>query len=389
MSESREYGVGMIGFGGIARVHAYAHASLPFLYRPLPFATRLVGVCTSRGDTAMSAMTEGHFQFATTDSMELIDRPDIHVIHVCTPNDSHRDLAVAALNAGKHVYCEKPLAMDLESAREMLDVARHSDRTHQVTFQYRFVPAIMRAKQLVDEGLVGAPLAFRFCYLHAGYTDGQRPMSWRLDSGKSGGGALFDLGSHAIDLVQHLVGDVVRVSASLPTFVHDRPAAAGSDSRVPVHVDDHAVMLMEPDTGAVGTVEASRVATGTTDDLTLEIHGTSGALKFDLMDPNWLHLYDARQPGSPIGGRRGYTKVQTIQDYPEPSFLPSPKATVGWMRFHIASLHDFMTNVHEGRVGEPSFADGAATQAVLYAAQTSHQTGMWAEVPDIARPFTA
>ncbi|MBT3269935.1 Gfo/Idh/MocA family oxidoreductase [Candidatus Poribacteria bacterium] len=389
MSDSREYGVGMIGFGGIARVHAYAHASLPFLYRPLPFSTALRGVCTSRGDTAMAAMDEGHFQFATTDPSELISRSDIDIIHVCTPNDSHRELSIAALEAGKHVYCEKPLADDLDGAREMLHVASASGRTHQVTFQYRFVPAIMRAKQLVDEGLVGAPLAFRFCYLHAGYTDGQRPMSWRLDADKSGGGALFDLGSHAIDLVQHLVGDVTRVSAALPTFVHDRPVAAGSDDRAPVHVDDHAVMLMETDTGAVGTVEASRVATGTTDDLTLEIHGTNGALKFDLMDPNWLHVYDARAGGSPIGGRRGYTKVQTVQEYPEPASLPSPKATVGWLRFHIASLHAFMTNVHEGRVGDPSFADGAAVQAVLQAAQTSHQTGSWSEVPEIARPFPA
>jgi predicted dehydrogenase len=389
MSESREYGVGMIGYGGIARVHAYAHASLPFLYRPLPFSTSLRGVCTSRGETAMSAMTEGGMEFATTDPSELIARADIDVVHICTPNDSHRDLAIAALEAGKHVYCEKPLANDLTSARDMLDVAVASGRTHQVTFQYRFVPAIMRAKQLVDEGLVGTPLAFRFCYLHAGYTDGQRPMSWRLDADKSGGGALFDLGSHAIDLLQHLVGDVTRVSAALPTFVHDRPVAAGSDDRVPVHVDDHAVMLMETDTGAVGTVEASRVATGTTDDLTLEVHGTNGALKFDLMDPNWLHVYDGRSDGSPIGGRRGFTKIQTIQEYPEPSALPSPKATVGWLRFHIASLHAFMTNVHEGRVGEPSFADGASVQAVLEAAKESHNTARWADVPDIARSFPA
>jgi len=372
-------GVGMIGYGYIARVHTYAHTSLRFFYDPMPFESRLVCACARRIESVFDAITRGGYEYATTSPGDVFADPTVSVVHICTPNDTHEPYAVEALRAGKHVYCEKPLARNLDEARRMRDVAAASGLVHQVAFNYRFVPAIMRAKQLVDDGFLGDVLSFRATYLHSGYVDPARPMSWRLDRERSGGGALHDLGSHAVDLVRHLLGNARRVMASLPTLIRERPS--GSDgSMSPVEVDDLALMQVELESGAVGTVEASRVATGSTDDLTIEVHGTHGAIRFRLADPNWLEVFDERAAGEPIGGIRGYTRVQVVQAYPPPSAFPSPKASVGWLRFHVASLFDFLTNVVEGRVGSPSFDDGFAVQAVLEAAQQSHASGAWADV---------
>ncbi|MDA1191530.1 MAG: Gfo/Idh/MocA family oxidoreductase [Candidatus Poribacteria bacterium] len=372
MSSIRTYGVGMIGFGFIGKMHSLAHVCLPYYYKPLGFETRLVGVATSRGETAVEATAQGGFEFGTTDAQELIDHPDIDVIHVCTPNDTHLKYAVAALNAGKHVYCEKPLARTLDEAIEMASVAEGSGRTHQLAFQYRFVPALIEAKRLIEGGLLGDPLSFRVNYLHSGYVDPNRPLSWRTDAAKSGGGALHDLGSHAVDLLRHLLGDVKRVSATLPTFVKERPTSGGK--MAPVLVDDLALLQIEMANGAFGTVEASRIATGTTDDLNIELHGTGGAITFKLMEPNWLCVFDAKSP------HKGFTQVQTMQTYAEPAVFPSPKAGVGWTRFHVASLYDFMANVAAERAGSPSFQDGAAVQGVLEAAQRSAESGGWVDV---------
>jgi predicted dehydrogenase len=379
MAETR-LGVGIIGYGYIGRMHACAHVNLPFYYSSEGFHTELIGVCTTRLETALDAVMQAGFEYSTTDPDEILSHPDISLVHICSPNDTHRDFAITALNNGKHVYCEKPLARNLAEARAMLEAAEASRRVHQVAFQYRFVPAILRAKQMVEEEVLGTPISFRVVYLHAGYTDPNRPMSWRLNLQRSGGGALHDLGSHAVDLLRYLLGDVKRLCASLPTFVKQRPASADSSHRVPVEVDDLALMQIEMENGAFGTLEASRVATGATDELCIEIHGTRGALRFNLMEPNWLDVYDGRADAAPIGGWRGYTRIQTIQNYPEPAIFPSPKASVGWTRVHIASLYDFVSNCAKGRVGSPSFVDGVAVQAVLEAAQVSHASGAWVDV---------
>jgi predicted dehydrogenase len=372
-------GVGIIGYGYSGRMHACAYANLPFYY-DIRVRPQCIGVCTARPETALDALEHAGFAFSTTDPMDIVARPDISVVHICTPNDTHHGYARAALAAGKHVYCEKPLATTLTEAREMADAADNSGCVHQVAFPYRFVPAITRARQLVEEGVLGDPISFRVAYLHSGYVNPNRPMTWRLDKTRAGGGALFDLGSHAIDLVRHLLGDVARVSAVLHTFVTSRPAKEGSEQRVPVEVDDLALLQMHMENGAYGTLEASRVAAGATDDLVLDIRGSRGALHFSLMDPNWLHVFDARAEHEPIGGRQGYTRVATLQRYPYPAVFPDPRATVGWARFHLASIFDFVSNIVAGTVGSPSFADGLAVQAVLDAAQRSHEQGAWVDV---------
>jgi len=180
--------------------------------------------------------------------------------------------------------------------------------------------------------------------------------------------------------VRLLAGEFDSVNARLHTLVKERPARAGSSELVPVTVDDLAVLTVEMMNGAVGTIEASRIATGTIDDLRLEIHGTRGALSYDLMNPNWLMAYDDTRPGLAYGGERGWQRIECVQNYPKPAALPGGKAPVGWMRFHIASLHSFLTNVVEGRPGSPSFDDGLAVQRIMDAAITSSETGLWQPV---------
>lgn len=380
MSEAGTLGVGMVGYGFIGKVHTYAYLNLPLFYDPAPCRVRLAGVCTAHAQSGRKAQDQAGYASACTDSRELIARDDVHIINCCTPNYLHRDLLVAALEAGKHVYCDKPLALDLAQAQEICRVAGRAAGKHQMTFEYRFIPAILRAKQLIEAGFLGDLLTFRALYLHAGYVDPDRPISWRLRMDQSGGGAIMDLGPHIIDLVRHLAGEFRTVWATTRTFVKDRPVSKGSAQRRRVDVDDVALIQAELVSGAVGTLEVSRLATGTNDEFRLEFHGTKGALSFNSMDPNWLAAFDNTQPDVPLGGQRGFTRIEAVQRYPKPAVLPGPKFTIGWMRYHIASIHNFLTHIMEDAPCAPDFVDGLRAHEVIDAAQKSAQSGTWQQV---------
>jgi len=377
----KEFGVGMVGYGFIGKMHTYAYKSIPVYYDPPPASVRLVGVCTSKKETADRAVKHGGYEFGTTNYHDLLERDDIHIINVCTPNHLHKDVIIDAVKAGKHVYCDKPLTVSVDDARQIVGAVEKSSVVHQMTFQYRFVPAIIRARQLIDEGILGEPMSFRAMYLHAGYVDPDRPMSWRLDVNQGGAGALFDLGSHVLDLVRYLLGDCREIFAMTETYIKQRPIAKGSSERVDVKVDDLAIMFMKMQNGAIGTVEASRIATGANDDLKVEIHGRKGAIKFDLMEANWLNVYDNSVEGEPIGGRRGFTRIETVQRYPAPAAFPGPKFMVGWERFHIASMYSFLVNVTNGKPAPPTFYDGLKIQEVMESALASAKSGRWVKIP--------
>ena len=375
-----ELGVGIVGFGFIGKIHALGYRSIPLYYDPPPLRTRMVAVCTSRPETAEAAREKGGFERATTRFEDLLEADDVQIINVCTPNNLHRDQVVAALEAGKHVYCDKPLCLNVDEARDIAAAARAAQTKHQMTFHCRFIPATMRARQLVDEGFLGRVYHFRGAYYHAGYTDPDRPITWRLDKQRGGGGALFDLGSHIIDLMRFLVGEYAEVNAALETFIKERPLAEDPKTRAPVEVDDYALLRVRTEAGALGIVEASRFATGTNDGLTFEIYGEKGALKFDMMEPSFLQVYDTRAAGEPIGGLRGFTKVETVQKYPQPSALPSPKLPVGWERFHIACLYNFLRTIADEGDCDPGLLDGVACQAIMAAAEDSAASGGWVAV---------
>jgi len=373
-------GIGMAGYGFIARVHTWAYRSMPLIYDKVPLRVELVGACTATEKSGLRAVEQAGYAFHTRELDELVARDDIDIIHCCLPNHLHKPCAIKAAEAGKHLYCDKPLALNLNEARDIWDAVKGARVVHQMAHEYRFIPAIMRAKQLVDEGFLGRVFGFRACYLHSGYVDPQRPMSWRLDKNQSGAGALYDLGAHVIDLILHLIGDCRRAFATTRTFIDERPASRGSSDMRKVDVDDVTVAQLEMENGGLGTVEVSRLATGANDELRLEVHGSEGAIAFNLMEPNWLYVYDSRDASEPIGGMRGFKRIETVQRYPEPASLPGPKFAIGWLRYHVASQFEFLRNVAAGNVGSPSVYDGLKVQAVMEACLLSAQSRSWEEV---------
>ncbi len=379
-----ELGVGIVGYGFIGRIHALSFLSSPWTYPGSP-RTRLVGVAVASERTAAKVKAEGGFEVVTTDYQRLLERDDIQVVSVCTPNDVHREVVLAALEAGKHVYCDKPLALNVAEARLVAEAAAAGDRVTQMTLQYRFVPAIRRAHQLIGQGFLGRPMEFRAAYLHSGYIDPQRPFSWRLDRTRSGGGAVTDLGVHAIDLVRLLLGEFRRVSCLQRTFIPQRPLADGSGA-ADVTVDDVTLAQAEMENGAVGTMEFSRLATGAEDELLIELYGDKGGLRFNLMEPDFLHVYDARESDQPLGGSRGWQRIGVLGRYAEKGALPGAKCTQGWARFHVAGAHDFLCNVVRGGLSgySPSFHDGLEAQRVVEAMQRSAESdGRYVSVVEV------
>ncbi|HUS58321.1 MAG TPA: Gfo/Idh/MocA family oxidoreductase [Planctomycetota bacterium] len=377
----RKIGVGIIGYGFIGRMHAYGYRTIPLVYRDNPFEIEIVGVSTAHDETAAAAAREIGCRFHTADWRELIARDDVSAVSICSPNAAHKEQVIAALQAGKHVYCDKPLTVSYPESLAIVDAARKATSVHQMTFQNRFFPATLRAKELLESGALGRILHFRALYLHSGYLDPNRPFSWRLDKAH-GGGALVDLGSHVIDLMRHLLGEFESVCMTTETFIKQRPLREEPSRMHDVEVDDFALMLARMAGGVPGVIEASRVATGVNDELRFDIHGDNGAISFNLMQPNYLGFFDNSDPGGPYGGRKGVKLIECCQRYPD-LLLRTEKNSIGWRDGHVQCLYQFLRCVAEGRPASPDLHDGAAVQRVMDAAYLSAEQKRWVRVSEI------
>jgi len=373
-------GIGIVGYGFIGKVHAYSCINLPMFYDNLPFKAKIVGICDTSQAMLDKARSEVACAVYTNDYKQLLAREDIHVINCCTPNIFHKELLLDAAKSGKHIYCDKPMTVTLKEAQEVVAAVNDAGVLNQMTMEYRFIPAIIRARQLIDDGFLGDVFNFRITYLHSGYIDPKRPLSWRMDKAISGGGALLDMGPHPIDTIRYLLGDFDRVFAITRTYIKERPSLEDPSKIRKVDVDDVAVMQVEMKNGCMGYLEVSRLSTGMNDDLRFEIHGSKGALAFGSMDQNWLLAYDCRDPENPIGGMRGFKKIETVQRYPAPCSFPGPKFSIGWIRTHVASLYDFLTHVSDGTPTHLTFEDGLQIQKVICAGYESAETNQWKTV---------
>src|SRR6188472_2279112 len=299
--------VGMVGYAFMGAAHSQAWRTAPRFF-DLPLSPTMQVVCGRDAERTAEAAGRLGWAETETDWHRLVERPDIDLVDICTPGDSHAEIAIAALEAGKHVLCEKPLANSVAEAEEMTAAAERAAASGvraMVGFTYRRVPAIALARQLVQEGRIGEVRHVRAQYLQDWIADPEAPLSWRLDKSKAGSGALGDIGAHIIDLTQHITGQrITEVSGQLETFVKERPYAAGdtagslggggaSAERGPVTVDDAASFLATFASGAMGVFEATRFATGRKNAIRVEINGSSGSLAFDFEDMNLLHYYDA------------------------------------------------------------------------------------------------
>jgi predicted dehydrogenase len=378
--EMDDLGVGIIGYGFIGRLHTLGYLDMPLYYPELAVRPRLRAVATLRDADREAALREASFERAYIDYRELLADSRVDVVHVCTPNASHCQIIQDALRAGKHVYAEKPLAISVPEAERIVRLMRDTARTTQLALEYRFQPALMRAKQLIEEGFVGNVYHFRGSYLHSGYIDPRRPLSWRMMKEQAGGGAMFDLGPHIFDVAFFLLGPFARVAAQARIMIPERPLAEQPDVLGLVDVDDYVCLQADMARGGYGILEASRLATGCQNDLRFEVHGSRGGLRFSLMDPNWLYAYDVGAPGQPLGGRRGWTQIETVQRYAESPF-PGPKFEIGWTRYCLHNQFTFVNHVLHGEQGSPSFSDGLHIQRVMDAGyRSSDGGGAWLEV---------
>lgn len=378
----KQLGIAMIGYGGIGRVHAMAYRDIPFHYGLPADTIKLIGVATTRPETAEKAAREIGCDVWTTDYRELLARADVDLIDCSVPNYKHEEVVTAAAGAGKHIYCEKPLSMDVAEGRRMVEAVAKAGLKNQMTFNNRFFPAIIRAHQLVKDGFLGHVFSFRARYYRASYIDRDKPLSWRLRKDVSGGGALFDLGSHVLDAVYYLLGEFGSVQATLDTLIKERPIRAGSAEKAPVDVDDIALMHLRMADGTLGLIEVSRMGTGATNDLQIEIFGDRGALRFRSEEPSWLEVYDTRDPEKPLGGMQGFRKIQTVQRY-EGQKAPDWSMTPSFVRSHAECQYQFLKAVAEDRPASPSLEEGLRVQEAMAAAMRSSAEGRWVAIAEV------
>ncbi len=361
--------IGLIGFGFMGKTHLWAVKNLPFFY-DLPFSAEVSALCASGTDPQKSEAIAKAYGIPGWDTEEdILKDPTIDIIDICTPNPYHFETAKAALAAGKHVLCEKPLAVTVSEAFELAELANTSGLTCGTVFNNRHLAPVMRAKQLIDEGKLGHILSFDFSYKHNSCIDPDRRVGWK-QTAEAGGGTLFDLGPHVIDLCHFLCGKIARVTARSQIAFPTHLRADGSVWET--NADEAFYMICELENRAVGNITVSKLTQGANDELTFTVNGTKGSLSFSLMDPNYLNFYDATADGSPIGGVRGYTRIECVGRYPVPATgFPTPKAPSGWLRGHLGSMASYLTAVSEGRPASPSFEDGAYVQKILKAAKES------------------
>lgn len=370
----REIGVGIVGAGFIARAHAYGIRTLPLYYEKSDFRARLIGVCSRTTSGARRLAQELEAPVATDRLDDLLNDERIDAICLCSPNATHEEYAIRALNAGKHVYCEKPLSVEIGGARRIEEAWLQSGKIGQMVFHNRFFPCIMRARQLIEAGRVGRVLSFRITFLHSSSVNPHRATGWK-NLGEEGG-VLLDLGSHAVDLLEWLAGDIVRVSARTVYAFDSRPDGQGGMWSREQLGEDAIVMLAELSGGAVGTLEASKIATGVDDGLKIEVHGTEGAISIDVAKPNQMRFFDQSTAEAPLGGERGWLEIQTMQRYPAPGDGFVPKNGIGWTRAHAHSIFTFLEHIASGSDPQdvhPSIADGRRNQEVMEAVRTSAQ----------------
>lgn len=360
---TRPLGVAAIGYAFMGKAHSNAWRNVASFFDVPAFEQK---VLVGRDATAVAEAAAAYgWAESATDWRTVIERDDIDIVDICAPGWMHAEIAIAALEAGKHVLVEKPLANTLAEAELMTAAAakaRAKGVQSMIGFNYRRVPALALAKELIAEGRLGTVRHVRAAYLQDWLADADAPMSWRLRKETAGSGALGDIASHAIDQIQYLTGQaVVEVSGVLKTFVAQRPGADGPED---VTVDDAAWGTFWLTGGSGASVEASRVATGRKNSLQIEVYGTKGALTFDLENLNELQFLDATLPVREQGFRR------ILVNEPEHPYLKAwwPQGhIIGWEHTFTHQVRDFLTAIKDGTQPSPSFEEGLQVQQVLAA----------------------
>ncbi|WP_077328969.1 Gfo/Idh/MocA family protein [Virgibacillus siamensis] len=383
---SHKIRVGMIGYQFMGKAHSHAYRDLPFYFEQevVPVLQAIAG----RNEEKVKKEAEKlGFLSYETDWKKLIEREDIDLIDIVTPNNTHAEMAIAAAESGKHVLCEKPLALTAEQAERMYQAVKKNRVIHMVTHNYRFAPAVQYAKKLIEDGRIGQIRHIRATYLQDWMMDPNFPLVWRLRKEITGTGTLGDIGAHSIDLARYLVGEIDEVMGTMKTFVKKRPlgetkgglsAKVESEHMGDVEVDDTAAFLANFENGALGVFEATRYAGGNRNGNRFEINGSKGSIRWNMEKMNLLQVYfDDDEPG--LQGFRTIHCTEEHHPYAE-VYWPAGHG-IGYEHTFINLLSCFMDGVAKGVAPRPNFEDGLMNQRVMEAVVNSTEKRQWIKIP--------
>ncbi len=366
--------VAMIGYQFMGRAHSNAWRQVARFFDDAPYEPVLKVICGRNAAEVEKAAERFGFEQSATSWEEVVARPDIDVVDICTPGNAHLPMVLGAAAAGKTILCEKPLANSVDEAQQMKDAVEKAGVLHMLCHNYRRAPAVQLAKRFIDEGRIGRIHHYRGTYLQDWIVDPEFPRVWRLEKAKAGSGALGDIGSHSLDLARFLVGEVQEVSGLLKTFIDERPLEDGSGTGV-VDVDDAALALVRFENGAIGSVEGTRFAPGRKNYNRFEINGSTGSLVFDLERMNELECYEEQGPDS---GFRTILATDEAHRYVR-AWWP-PGHIIGYEHTFTHTVLDLLIGLAEGSQPKPDFGDGLQNQMVLDAIERSAASRTWERV---------
>ncbi|HAF12185.1 MAG TPA: dehydrogenase [Blastocatellia bacterium] len=370
----RKLNIALIGYGFMGRAHSNAWRQVRSFF-DVPYEPVLKVICGRNEGELIKAANKFGWQEHSTSWEEVVGREDIDVVDICAPGNMHLPIALAAAASKKIIFCEKPLANTVAEAKQMLEAARANGCVHMLCHNYRRAPAVALARELLGAGRIGEIYHYRGTYLQDWLVDPDFPRVWRLEKARAGSGALGDLLSHSIDLARYLVGEITEVSGLLKTFILERPLPQ-SRTMAPVEVDDAALSLVKFESGAVGTIEATRFATGRKNYNRFEINGSRGSIVFNLERMNELELYVDEGPES------GFRTIQvTGKGYPYMEGWWPRGHIIGYEHTFTHTVLDLLRAVAEGRLPTPNFEDGVRNQLVLDAVERAAESRSWQHVP--------
>jgi predicted dehydrogenase len=369
------YGVGVIGYNFMGKVHSHAFKSLPYMMWPPPAYPELISICGRNEEAVREAQRRYGYRRYTTDWRELVADPEVEIVDNLTPNNLHAEPSIATAEAGKPIICEKPLGRTTEESKSMLDAVRRAGVKNMCAFNYRFVPALQLARQLIQEGRLGEIYHFRASYQQSGRVDPNSPMTWRFRGDVAGFGALGDLGSHSIDQARWLVGEIGSISGMTKTFIKDRPKSASVAEPERVTVDDAALSMLEFESGAMGAVEVTRCATGRKNYHVIEVNGSRGSIHFNCERLNELLFFSLDDPSHV----QGFHDVLVTEDvHPYGKFWWPAGHILGWEHTFTHEMYHFLNALaNDEEVGPigATFEDGYRNSVILDGLKESAETG--------------
>ena len=378
---ARTFRIGLIGYRFMGKAHSNAWRQAPRFFN-LKANIELHTICGRNAAGVQAARAQLGWQNAAKDWKEVVESPLIDIVDIGTPNDSHAEIAIAAARNGKHILCEKPLALNVKQAEAMLAAAQKAKVVHMVCHNYRRIPAIALARKMIGEGALGRIFHFHARYAQDWLVDPEFPLNWRLQKESSGSGAHGDINAHIIDLGRYLVGEFKEVCGLLNTFVTERPIAEalakGTRKLGKVTVDDAALVIGRMENGVLANLEATRFAAGRKNHIEIEINGSKGSLYFDFEDMNRLKFFNGDDPKD----RQGFRDILVTERGAQPylaNWWP-PGHIIGYEHTFIHTIADFVNACAEGKPVQPTFEDGLKNQRVLAAVEESNRKGRWVKL---------